>query len=832
MRLKLTFLILLSFLMSFQINAKEINAIKGKSTPELLARNANESSEKSSNPDGYNGLHGYIGFGSGSVPTDYNMGMGFYASVWSLVSKPLSGFQIGLPSSWIIPDNRDNNITPLCPVGTYARDNWPERGPTWDSVFQTVEGGLGYWAGNRFRYGPPKFSMNGTSQCYDYQIASPGWPFFGSSSPLPDNELGVAQLSNRLLIPPDGLTFSGEQNGAMFGYSWMALPLMEAKTGEMPTGEHSWTCFINATNFKGPIAYYVAETWSRVAYLFDYPFDYGRGLDSKPGHMGGGAMEINTVPYFKATDSSGTVYTKIPQLQFPVDSYGQSYLVSDVTYYAKSALYNAVENWRDSGQAASGTFAESGKWNPTLYTYNISYSQEGVTLSGINDIMSTEVYDTYTWGLKWSENPGYFPQYFKQVGGNRVPVSANDVPAETGLLSKTFPEASAGGAYEATIAGAWAQPGPASQEYYTHLADGTKVTYRWYRFVDQPTFQQYNWTDAEKQQLQSLVEKIHTYWGIDQEYMTPPSKGTLATLDSGLIVTPPSGYEVGYVPIVIGQEYAPNEGGCTKPVVTVTDTSSNSISLFWNNAGADSHTVYYQAENSNWELATTGISGTNYVLTGLSDNTSYSVAVLSICSDGTNPYQIVTAKTGDDASECSAPKTTVTATTESKLSLSWNDTGANSYTLFYRTLTDNWQNIPGLTETTYTLTGLSSNTSYNIAVVAKCPDGSNLYEIITAATDDSDVGGLKIEDVLGKYVREPPTNGWHTGTISAADDSLQWTNEAGKTWTLIPDLENGQLQTTDDCPYPGENFTIVVEYNSDGSTTVTGFMFLNELYSR
>ena len=101
---------------------------------------------------------------------------------------------------------------------------WPERGPTWDSVFQTIEGGLGYWAGNHFRYGPPKFSMNATPQCYDYEVGSPGWSFFYSNEALPDNRLGIAQLSNRLLIPPDALPFQGQPNGEFLGYSWMALP--------------------------------------------------------------------------------------------------------------------------------------------------------------------------------------------------------------------------------------------------------------------------------------------------------------------------------------------------------------------------------------------------------------------------------------------------------------------------------------------------------------------------------------------------------------------------------------------------------------------------------
>jgi len=40
---------------------------------------------------------------------------------------------------------------------------------------------------------------------------------------------------------------------------------------------------------------------------------------------------------------------------------------------------------------------------------------------------------------------------------------------------------------------------------------------------------------------------------IDRDYMAPPSRGTLVSLDPALFVTPPPGLEVGYVPIVTGQ---------------------------------------------------------------------------------------------------------------------------------------------------------------------------------------------------------------------------------------------------------------------------------------
>ena len=82
---------------------------------------------------------------------------------------------------------------------------------------------------------------------------------------------------------------------------------------------------------------------------------------------------------------------------------------------------------------------------------------------------------------------------------------------------------------------------------------GAAITYAWYRFVDQPSFQQYAWGAEKKAKLQALVEKIHASWPINRNYMAPPSRGTLVTLDPALLVTPPKGMEVGYVPIVVRQ---------------------------------------------------------------------------------------------------------------------------------------------------------------------------------------------------------------------------------------------------------------------------------------
>ena len=244
--------------------------------------------------------------------------------------------------------------------------------------------GLGYWVGNRFHYGPPKYAMNATPDCYNNQIASPGWQFFGSSVPLSDNLLGIAQISNRMLIPPDGLPFDGEPKGELVGYGYIALPLTDARPDPQPTGNQSWTLFLNSANFKGPLAYYLPETWSRISR--DYPFDHGRGLDARPIRSGlAGSMEINTVPQFQAADANGVIYSKIPQLQFPIDNQNRTTLVRDVTFYSKGALFDAVAAWRAGGSAPSGAISLDSQFRPSVSTSSVTYRQSEKVITGINE---------------------------------------------------------------------------------------------------------------------------------------------------------------------------------------------------------------------------------------------------------------------------------------------------------------------------------------------------------------------------------------------------------------------------------------------------------------
>lgn len=493
-------------------------------------------------------------------PDDYRFGVSLYAAAWPLLKQPLRDLQIGLASIWIVPDNRSVNY-PLLPKGTLARDNWPERGPSYRDVFQTIEGGLGFWASTRFGSPTAKFRMNGTPDGYNHEISTPGWGFEQIDA-LPADQMGIAQLSSRILVPPDGLTFREGTNGELLGYAWMALPLTKPKTSTaglpIPTGNQCWTLFVNTKNAKGPIAFYAPATWSRIS-LRHAPA-IARGLDARPGLVTGGAIEVNTVPRYVGKDSNGATYTRVPRLQFPVDKDGSTVLVHNLTQYSKNALYRQVKSWLEGGKAVDGHFDRDGGITPTVTANPLELRQgpKNLPIKGFENLVETKALDRTTFGLQWkreASNRGFLPEYFKESGKSISTVEADAVPDETGLKAAEFPGAQADGIYTSPGNGdnAWHKPGPKAGPFHARLTDGSVVTYYWYRFIDQPSLQNADLSPEERQHLQLVAEKIQSRWTLQKTYIPPPTRGNLAELDPALLVKPPRGLEVGYVPVAVRQ---------------------------------------------------------------------------------------------------------------------------------------------------------------------------------------------------------------------------------------------------------------------------------------
>ena len=76
---------------------------------------------------------------------------------------------------------------------------------------------------------------------------------------------------------------------------------------------------------------------------------------------------------------------------------------------------------------------------------------------------------------------------------------------------------------------------------------------------NQPSILKLDLSDKKRDQLQSVVEEIHrTNWGNRNPVLQPPTTGELAFIDDALVLTPPQGMEIGYVPIALRQYANPD----------------------------------------------------------------------------------------------------------------------------------------------------------------------------------------------------------------------------------------------------------------------------------
>jgi len=281
-------------------------------------------------------MAGYLLVDQERVPETYDAGFSMYVAAWPLLREyPGSRFQTGLLSTWM-----------------FAQYD----GPAPDEVYSDIEGGLGWWRDTRFATETPKFIMGGVALNFVAWANGPG-AGKGRDWSDPQGHYAVAQLSNRVLWPPDGLNLAQGTCGELFGYGYLPLPLTPPKSTtagkDVPTGNHCWTLFLNTRNLKGPVAFFTPFFWSQPT--LDRPDLAGMFLDSRPSQPNRALqMETQWIPAVQATDATGETYARVAPTSFPRGAEGDSVVVHRITSYNKRALWDAVEAWFAGGAPASG----------------------------------------------------------------------------------------------------------------------------------------------------------------------------------------------------------------------------------------------------------------------------------------------------------------------------------------------------------------------------------------------------------------------------------------------------------------------------------------------
>ena len=505
-------------------------------------------------------MAGYLFGPTEKVPEEFNGGFSLYAAAWPLVATyPGHRFQTGLCGTWMHPQ--------------YEEGKKPE-----GKCYTDIEGGLGWWRDTHFPTTTPKFIMGGVGPNFSFIANGPG---YGAGTwEKPRGQYGVAQLSPWLLFPLDGLNLKQGTSGELFGYGYLPLPLTNPKTTtagkNVPTGNHCWTLFLNTANFKGPAAFFTPYFWTQAT--VDHPEWAGMLLDSRPaGPNKAIQMETQHVPAVLTKDAGGKEFAKVAPTAFPIGPDGTSTVLHRLTAYKKAALWDDVQKWFDGGAAADGAikteaaavhhFREGGGSTWSIYPPGTK-REEKVPLAW-RDFATSFTPNPITFGYRWnaqltrsSGSLVTLPEYYALGTNGKKPqwnvLPPQEVPAELGLTQHRFEPAKEKPQEPRTTpddaTSCWKKPGPVAGPFKARLGDGSVVTYYWYRFADQPAMLNADLSDAEREQVQARVEKLHRAWTKDRNYLTPPDADALAHIDPALILTPPKGFEIGYVPIATRQE--------------------------------------------------------------------------------------------------------------------------------------------------------------------------------------------------------------------------------------------------------------------------------------
>lgn len=504
-------------------------------------------------------MAGYLLVPHEKVDAKFNAGFSLYVAAWPLLkSYPGQEFQSGLFGTWMFSQYD---------------------GPKPEKIYSDIEGGLGWWRDTRFATETPKFIMGGVALNFSEWANGPG-AGKGRDWKKPTGNYAIAQLSPWVLWPPDGLNLKQGTNGELFGYGYLPLPLTAAKKTtagkDVPTGNQCWTLFLNTGNFKGPVTFFVPYFWSKPT--VEKPELGGLFLDARPSEPNKAVqMETQHVPAYLAKDAKGDTYARVAPTHFPTKPGGDAPLIHRITAYNKAALWDGVQAWFDGGKAVSGTIDPKaaavhtfkGLGGATWRIYPPGTERNKKVPLAWNSFATPIALDDTSYGYKWAKetvaNDGSLitvPEYYRLEKDKKdkekwVVVSAKDVPAETGLAKVEFPTRRGPDQRPYLTPdepdSSWKKPGPAAGPFEAKLGDGSVATYYWYRFADQPALLNADLTVAERETLQKRVEMLHKSWTKDREYLPPPTVGKLADLDPAVLVTPPKGLEVGYVPIVTRQ---------------------------------------------------------------------------------------------------------------------------------------------------------------------------------------------------------------------------------------------------------------------------------------
>lgn len=427
-------------------------------------------------------------------------------------------------------------------------------------LYETFEGGPGYWMG-MIPTQMPRWRINSAVGCYSDQTASPLFDFGGQRAHA-CSSMGLIQVSNHMVLPPDGVTFSKQ---GLLGVGYVRTPIGKTTAQD---NRNFWTVVLDTEDFSGPLAYFLPEFFKARAKNTHMDKDFGTpgvGLSFTPG-----AFEWNTIFGYKSSD--GTY--KVPKMHFP-----QSKMSVNLTLTPDATRTVLLMNPRGFEDAdifgpLEAALAGGSKLDPERLlaggkmlkcrpgTKDANFNVEGKKSVKLGTLRTTVEDGDCVWATDFT---GDMPQYFNS---NMEPIPESRAPSE--LREQEFPAKGHWGPYDAISeppAGSCMDK-PADPTLFCFKTQAPSwVAFKWYKFVEQPSFERAGLSAQEKAYLQNRIETLHRMTGrVSRWIKSRNAARDLAVVDPVQLITPPKGLEIGYVPIAV-YEGLEKPTGCDSLIV-------------------------------------------------------------------------------------------------------------------------------------------------------------------------------------------------------------------------------------------------------------------------
>lgn len=233
---------------------------------------------------------------------------------------------------------------------------------------------------------------------------------------------------------------------------------------------------------------------------------------------------------------------------------------------------------------------------------------------------------------------------------------------------------------------------------------------------------------------------------------------------------------------------------CSAPTgLSVTNITTNSVTLNWASSGASAYSVQYKLSNATtWTTATASTSGLSFNLSGLTTGASYNWQVNSICSSSSSTYTAGTFTTLSSNCLTSAPSSlTAVNTSSSSTTVSWSAvSGATSYEVQYkRTANSTWSVAAAAsTALSISISSLSSEISYDWRVRANCSGGAGPFAqsqfTSAAAAACNAPSGLTVSNVTTSGA----TLSW-SAVSGAFNYSLEYKLTTSSSWSTMDPVQ-------------------------------------------